>query len=95
MAEDTPQSLMEMGVFSGVGGFAFMQFYLKWNGWEAADRLYSNLPLSTEQIMHPEKYAGSRADPTQVKGQTLRMFFPPPGNESIPTPLVNLCCIST
>ena len=73
MADDTPQSLMEMGVFSGVGGFAFMQLYLKWNGWEAADRLYSNLPLSTEQIMHPEKYAGSRDDPTQVKEQT------PPG----------------
>lgn len=69
MADDTPQSLIEMSLFSGVGGFSFMQFYLKWNGWEAADRLYSNLPLSTEQIMHPEKYAGSRDDPTQVKEQ--------------------------
>ena len=70
MAEDTPQSLIEISLFSGVGGFAFMQLYLKWNGWEGADRLYSDLPLSTEQIMHPEKYAGSRDDPTQVTEQT-------------------------
>jgi hypothetical protein len=70
MADDTPQPLIEMSLFSGVGGFAFMQFYLQWNGWEAADRLYSDLPLSTEQIMHPEKYAGSRDDPTEVKEQT-------------------------
>jgi len=59
-----------MSLFSGVGGFSFMQFYLKWNGWEAADRLYSDLPLSTEQIMHPERYVGSRDDPTQVNEQT-------------------------
>ncbi len=67
MADDTPQALMEMGVFSGVVGFSFMQFYLKWNGWENAARLYSDLPLSTEQIMHPERYTGSRDDHTEVK----------------------------
>ena len=70
MADDTPQALMEMSLFSGVSGFSFMQFYLKWNGWEAAARLYSDLPLSTEQIMHPERYVGSRDDPTEVKEQT-------------------------
>jgi hypothetical protein len=70
MADDTPQSLMEMGVFSGVAGFSFIQFYLKWNDWKDAARLYSDLPLSTEQIMHPERYVGSRDDPTQVKEQT-------------------------
>ena len=69
MAEDSPPALMEMGLFSGVSGFSFMQFYLKWNSWEAAARLYSDLPLSTEQIMHPEKYAGVRDDPTEVKKQ--------------------------
>ncbi len=70
MADDTPQSLIEMSLFSGVGGFSFMQFYLKWNGWETAARLYSDLPLSTEQIMHPERYTGVRDDPTEVKEQT-------------------------
>ena len=70
MADDTPQSLMEMGLLGGVVGFSFMQFYLKWNGWENAARLYSDLPLSTEQIMHPERYAGLRDDPTEVKEQT-------------------------
>ena len=70
MADDTPQAVMEMGLFSGVVGFSFMQFYFKWNGWENAARLYSDLPLSTEQIMHPERYAGSRDDPTEVTEQT-------------------------
>jgi len=69
MADDTPKALMEMGLFSGVSGFSFMQFYFKWNGWENAARLYSDLPLSTEQIMHPERYTGSRDDPTEVKEQ--------------------------
>ena len=69
MADDTPQALMEIGLFSAVRGFSFMQFCLKWNGWEAADRLYSDLPISTEQIMHPERYVGSRDDPTEVKEQ--------------------------
>ena len=70
MADDTPPALMEMGLFSGIVGFSFMQFYLKWNGWENAARLYSDLPLSTEQIMHPEKYTGLRDDPTEVQEQT-------------------------
>ena len=69
MADDTPQALMDLGLFSGVSGFSFMQFYVKWNGWETADRLYSDLPISTEQIMHPDKYVGSRDDPTEVKEQ--------------------------
>ncbi len=69
MADDTPPAVMEMGLFGGVFGFSFMQVYLKWNGWENAARLYSDLPRSTEQIMHPEKYVGSRDDPTEVKEQ--------------------------
>ena len=70
MTDDTPQSLIEIGLFSSVSGFSFMQFYLKWNGWETAARLYSDLPLSTEQIMHPERYTGVRDDPTEVEEQT-------------------------
>ena len=70
MADDTPQAIMEMGLFEGVAGFSFMQFYFKWNDWENAARLYADLPFSTEQIMHPERYTGSRDDPTEVKEQT-------------------------
>ena len=70
MADETPQAIMEKGLFGGVAGFSFMQFYLKWNGWENVARLYSDLPRSSEQIMHPERYAGLRDDPTEVKEQT-------------------------
>jgi len=70
MADETPQAIIEWGLFGGVAGFSFMQFYLKWNGWENVARLYSDLPRSSEQIMHPEKYAGLRDDPTEVKEQT-------------------------
>ena len=70
MGEDVPEALKEITLFPATFGFSFVQFYLKWNGWEGAARLYSDFPRSSEQIMHPEKYAGFRDDPTEVEVQT-------------------------
>ena len=70
MGEDVPEAMKEISLFPATFGFSFFQFYLKWNDWEGSARLYSDLPQSSEQIMHPEKYAGSRDDPTEMPLQT-------------------------
>jgi hypothetical protein len=37
-------------------GFAFVQYLYDEGGFAAVDAAYENLPLSTEQILHPERY---------------------------------------
>jgi hypothetical protein len=34
----------------------FVQYIFAEGGWSAVDRAYENVPVSTEQILHPEKY---------------------------------------
>jgi len=36
-------------------------------GWQFINKIYADLPSSTEQILHPEKYFGVRDDPKPVK----------------------------
>ena len=47
-------------------GGAFLKEILKDGSWQDVDRIYSDLPESTEQILHPEKYLYSRDHPTDV-----------------------------
>ena len=37
-------------------GIGFTQYLWKRGGWEAVNQAYSNPPLSTEQILHPDQY---------------------------------------
>ncbi len=37
-------------------GFAFVEFLFNEGGFDAVDAAYRNLPVSTEQILHPERY---------------------------------------
>ncbi len=57
-------------------GLSFVKALYARGGWAEVNRAYTNLPLSTEQIMHPEKYqAGEKPVPvaaiplTQTLGQ--------------------------
>lgn len=43
-------------VFPYLSGEAFVARLLADGGWEAVDAAYADLPASTEQILHPEKY---------------------------------------
>ncbi len=78
LGEDVPEALKEINVFPSVSGFKFIRSFRKWNSLKDANRLYADLPRSTEQIMHPEKYIASRDDPTVFQLQ------PPP--EVLPAP---------
>ncbi len=52
----TPAILVEGLLFPYNAGSAFIQPRQIAAGWAAVDDLYRDLPLSTEQVLHPEKY---------------------------------------
>lgn len=62
-----PMFLKETLVFPYGYGAAFLQkVWAKDPSWAAVDKIYSDLPASTEQIIHPEKYLGLRDNPKAV-----------------------------
>jgi hypothetical protein len=62
----TPQVLVEGLLFPYTAGQAFVLPIQQSSSWKAVDALYDDMPLSTEQILHPDKYrAGEK--PVAVK----------------------------
>jgi hypothetical protein len=62
----TPAILVESLLFPYTAGQAFIQPVQMAGGWDAVDALYDDLPRSTEQILHPDKYR-SGEEPIAVK----------------------------
>ena len=58
-----PEALQRLLLFPYVEGSAFVIAALRAGGWDAVDRLYREPPTSTEQVLHPERYWGTRDDP--------------------------------
>ena len=54
--EGTPPILVESLLFPYTAGPAFIVPIHTAGGWPAVDDLYDKLPLSTEQILHPDKF---------------------------------------
>jgi len=62
----TPQVLVEGLLFPYTAGQAFVLPVQQSGSWKAVDALYDDMPVSTEQILHPDKYrAGEK--PVAVK----------------------------
>jgi len=61
-----PAYLRETALFPYQGGLGFITSLLSSGAYAAVDAAYGNPPESTEQILHPEKYAAGEA-PTVVK----------------------------
>ncbi len=59
--ERTPPILSETLLFPYNAGVAFLQPIQMTGGWDAVDAIYTDLPKSTEQILHPEKYTAKEA----------------------------------
>jgi hypothetical protein len=57
----TPAILLETSLFSYQAGAAFVDGLLAQGGHAAVDDAYGDLPASTEQIIHPEKYLAREA----------------------------------
>jgi hypothetical protein len=54
--ERTPQVLIDGLLFPYNSGISFIAPVQSAGGWAAVDDVFADLPLSTEQILHPEKY---------------------------------------
>lgn len=65
--DKAPRFLKESLTFPYLQGQFFVET-LRWNeGWEGVNRAYKNLPQSSEQIMHPQKYPKERPQPVTLK----------------------------
>jgi len=56
-----PKILSDPLQFPYTTGFGFINQVNAAGGWQAVDGLYANMPTSTEQILHPEKYQAHEA----------------------------------
>ncbi len=65
---DVPPLLRETLAFQYRDGTAFVDRVLARGGWAAVDRAHADPPVSTEQVLHPERYlARKRDDPTSIE----------------------------
>jgi hypothetical protein len=58
--DNAPDFLKQDLLFPYQQGQAFVQHLYQDGGWRAVDDAYRNLPLSTEQILHPERYPDNK-----------------------------------
>lgn len=61
-----PAIFVEDLLFPYVWGGSFIQHLVNTKGWPAIDAIYLDKPISSEQIMHPEKYYIVRDEPKRV-----------------------------
>jgi len=54
--EGAPVVVQESLLFPYVVGLDFVYYIYEQGGWDAVNNVHSNLPQSTEQIIHPQKY---------------------------------------
>jgi len=58
---NAPAILRETSLFPYTAGLTFVQTLLQHGGYDAVNAAFKNPPASTEQIIHPEKYAAGEA----------------------------------
>ncbi|HKP84870.1 MAG TPA: hypothetical protein VJZ26_02160 [Blastocatellia bacterium] len=69
-----PNVLRENLQFPYIYGAGFAQAVLKSGSWHGVDNAYQQLPASTEQIMHPEKFL-ARESPVKIEMPDLVAIF--------------------
>ncbi len=65
LLERMPAIIEEPLLFPYTTGLTYVQMAQLQGGWEAVDAFYERMPVSTEQILHPEAYAANEA-PVEV-----------------------------
>ena len=71
----TPAILLETSLFPYQAGAAFVNHLMAQGGYEAVNDAYENLPLSSEQILHPEKYlAGEEPVDVDIRDDLAAAF---------------------
>ena len=69
---DAPPIISESMIFPYFKGMIFCAKLTNEGGWAAIDEVYRNPPLSTEQILHPEKYRAKPDYPMTIDLGTLK-----------------------
>jgi hypothetical protein len=64
--DSAPPFMQEDFLFPYTAGKAFVDALYEQGGWESIDAAYRNVPVSTEQILHPEKYPDDRPAAVEV-----------------------------
>ena len=72
-----PEAVVEELLFRYYGGVSFVGRSLALRGWTGVNALFSSPPLSTEQVLHPEKYFELPDPPTRIKLRDLSSLFQP------------------
>jgi len=70
--KSAPQFMQETMFFPYAYGAAFLQKAWAQNpSWDFVNKMYTDPPSSTEQILHPDKYYGTRDEPRQVDAEAI------------------------
>lgn len=79
--DNTPPFISGTLLFPYEHGATFVTALYEEGGWELVDEAFTNVPQSTEQILHPEKYLAGEApievtvnDPLPVLGEDWNIF---------------------
>lgn len=74
---EAPLFLREVLLFPYSYGAQFVQIVVHRSGWEGLNKVYSDLPRSSEQILHPEKYLSNRDDPVTIEIDDFSEYLGP------------------
>jgi hypothetical protein len=66
MMDSSPDFISEDFLFPYENGLEFVQYLYDRGGWDAVDQAYADLPVSTEQILHPERYPDDKPIPVNL-----------------------------
>lgn len=73
--QTVPRYIMDNLLFSYMYGFDFVLQLKQQGGWELVNQAYNDFPVSTEQILHPEKYLDDRDLPTTIQLPVLPEYL--------------------
>ncbi|MBI2358438.1 MAG: hypothetical protein HYV04_05960 [Deltaproteobacteria bacterium] len=74
---DLPEAIVEELLFQYYGGVSFVAQVLQERGWLGVTLLYRYPPVSTEQILHPERFFDLPDPPIRIVLNDLDALFPP------------------
>lgn len=74
---DVPEIIKAQFLFPYTGGLDFLGVLYQDSGWDAINTAFENPPLSSEQVLHPEKFLDERDDPVDLDLGDMSAFAPP------------------
>jgi hypothetical protein len=64
--DSAPDFLREDFIFPYIFGQNFVEYLFNLGGWQAINEAYGNVPVSTEQILHPERYPADQPENVEL-----------------------------